>query len=52
MLGTRAISLIAVLKKLKVKEAYLEPCETSNIKFFVKIVNGLMPLTVFTKHHS
>ena len=52
MCWERAISLIAVLKKLKVKEAYLEPCETSNIKCFVKIVNGFIPLTVFTKHHS
>ena len=30
--------------------AYLEPCQTSNMKRFVKIVNGFMQLIIFTKH--
>ena len=31
-------------------EAYLEPCQASKIKRFVKRVNALIPITIFTKH--
>ena len=31
------------------KQVYLEPSQTSNIETYVKIVNNLMPLTIFTK---
>ena len=30
-------------------EAYSEPCQTSKIESFAKIVNGFMPLTIFAK---
>ena len=30
-------------------EAYLEPCGTSTMEFFTKIVNGLYPSTIFAK---
>ena len=31
------------------KEAYSQPCQTSKIERFVKIINSFTPLTVFTK---
>ena len=31
------------------KDAYSEPCQTSKMELFAKIVNGWKPLTVFTK---
>ena len=31
------------------KKAYSKPCLTSEMELFAKIVNGLKPLTVFTK---
>ena len=31
-------------------EEYSEPCQTSEMKRIAKIVNGLKPLAVFTKH--
>ena len=30
-------------------EAYTEPCETSKMELFVKIVNSFKPLIIFTK---
>ena len=37
---------------LNYREAYLEPSQTSKMEFFVKIVNNLNFLTVFTKSSS
>ena len=39
------------LKKLllKIFVAFLEPSQTSKMEFFVKIVNGIKLLTMFTK---
>ena len=31
-------------------EAQPQPCQTPNMKRFAKIVNGIRPLTVFTKY--
>ena len=31
------------------KEEYWEPSQTSKMKLFVQIVNGLQPLTIFAK---
>ena len=31
-------------------EAFLGLCQTSMLEIFVKIVNGLHPLTIFEKH--
>ena len=33
----------------KTAEVYLEPSQTSKMEPFVKMMNGLMPLTMFTK---
>ena len=30
-------------------EVYLDPCQTSKMKYFVKIVNGFYPLTILSK---
>ena len=35
---------------ITMSEAYLEPCQTSMIKIFVKTVNVLSPLTIFAKN--
>ena len=35
---------------LQYSEAYLEPCQISKMKCFVKIFKGFQPLTIFTKH--
>ena len=35
--------------KKRVSEAHPEPSQTSKMEFFVKIVNGLNPLTIFGK---
>ena len=35
---------------LNLLEPYLEPCETSKMAYFAKIVNSFQPLTIFTKH--
>ena len=32
-------------------EAYAEPCRTSKMEVFAKIVDDLKPLTIFTKHY-
>ena len=37
-------------KNLSDPEAYPEPCQTSNMDYFVKIVNGLNLLTFFVRH--
>ena len=31
-------------------EVYSEPCETSKVEFFVKIVNCFYPITIFEKN--
>ena len=31
-------------------EAYSEPCQTSKMELFAKIVNGQKPFTIFVKH--
>ena len=47
--------LVHLLLKLKnegeeyLTKVYSEPCQTSEIIFFVKIVNGFQPLTIFAK---
>ena len=33
-----------------ISETYSEPCETSKVEFFAKIVNGLESLTIFVKN--
>ena len=33
-----------------ISEAYSEPCQTSMMKLFAKIVNGLKPVTIFGKN--
>ena len=40
-------SLWASNCRLGPSEAYSEPCQTSKMKFFAKIVNDLQPLTIF-----
>ena len=35
--------------KMDCFEAYSEPCQTSKIELFAKIVNGFQPLTIFAK---
>ena len=34
---------------ISVQETYLEPCQTTMIKFFAKLVKGFYPLTIFPK---
>ena len=38
-----------VFKYFPKTEVYLEPSQISQMRIFVKIVNGLMPFTIFTK---
>ena len=33
----------------RIAEKYAEPCQISKVEMFAKTVNGLKPLTVFTK---
>ena len=34
----------------RILETYSEPCQTSKMECFAKIVNGCKPLTIFAKH--
>ena len=44
-----AYQLSSLLYKHYFPEAYSEPCQTSNVVCFAKIVNGFEALNVFTK---
>ena len=54
----RLVKFVAVKRRIKnpgemiccSTKAYQEPCQTSKMKRFVKIVYGFQPLTIFTRH--
>ena len=35
---------------ISLTEVYSEPCQTSNMKRYAKLVIGIQPLTIFAKH--
>lgn len=35
---------------ISLTEVYPEPCQTSNMKRYAKLVIGIQPLTIFAKH--
>ena len=35
---------------ISLTEVYSEPCQTSNMKRYTKLVIGIQPLTIFAKH--
>ena len=44
------IPLITIVKKKKIIQRHLQPCQTSKMEYFAKIVDGIKLLTFFVKH--
>ena len=43
------ICFLTIKKQITCEEAYSEPCQTSKMNYFAKIVNGFQPLTNIAK---